>query len=1253
MASRVSEDSFPRRVLGILFSAIVVLVFFSCLFPLLISRSAEMNDVARRDSLVQMVTLARNAIDPIVQDVRAGRMGREQGIAQARSLLRQLTYSDSYGPNYVFMSAYDGTMLVQPFEPQKEMTSQWELRDDHGTPIIQQLIAVAKSPEGRVFFTYFYPALKSGQSEEKQAFVIGIPELECYVGTGMYMNQHHAAQRHLFRMAHGMSLCLLVFLLIQVLWSIYHLHARNRSFAQEVLARKKTENELREREETFRALTENSLDVIMRFDKELRHLYVNPSVERLTGIPPEQFLGKTHEELGFPAALRQQWEVALRAVFREGKVNRIDFQLPNGSWIDWLLVPERSEDGSVHAVLAAARDITDRRLAEQALRETEERYRIVFEASNDAIIISQWETLLDCNAAALRVYGAASREELVTRSATLLSPPVQPDGRPSAQAAASYMKACLSGVPQRFEWEHLRMDGTPFSAEVTLNAIQLANESYILSTIRDITERKRAEREMRTLALLVEHSSETVNLARLDGRMVFLNAAGRHMLGIEDDELASVSITDAIPEHLQDAVMNDVVPFLLQGNTWEGELQYRNRKTGEIRDVYVMAFAIQDPVTGQTEYLANVSRDITEHKRAEAALRKSEARFRTLFSRAPMGLAYITLDGRLIDVNDEWLRHLGYSKANLTNLDGWWSHAYPDPEYRQHVMDVWSSSIRQAIETGTDIEPHEFRVTRQDGVCRTLLIGARLLERNVLASYLDITDRTLAEEALQASEGKLRSLFAAMTDTILVLDAEGRYLEVAPTNADLLHHPGDGLIGRTLTEIFPPELAHLFMQTIHDTLREGKPVSLEYDLVVEERTVWFSAHVAPLSSDRVILVARDVTERKLSEMERERLQAQLLQSQKMEAVGQLAGGVAHDFNNMLQAILGYIGLVQDETDPESTLGQYLEEAHRAAERSANLTRQLLAFARKQTVAPVVLDLNESVESMLKMLRRLIGEDIELRWRPHSGLWPVKMDPAQIDQVLANLCVNARDAIRGVGTITIETGQAVLDEARCREHGETAPGDYVLLEVTDDGCGMDPETLDKVFEPFFTTKGLGEGTGLGLATVYGIVKQNDGFVEVYSEPGEGTRFKVYLPRYHGPVPGTTESPVGTIPLGQGETILLVEDEPAILNMASTMLRNLGYVVLAVNTPSEAIRLAQEHPAPIALLITDVVMPDMNGRDLAERFQILRPVTKCLFMSGYTANVMADRNILSDDVQFIQKPFSRKDLAFKIREMLEQE
>ncbi|NOQ22388.1 MAG: PAS domain S-box protein [Candidatus Aegiribacteria sp.] len=511
----------------------------------------------------------------------------------------------------------------------------------------------------------------------------------------------------------------------------------------------------------------------------------------------------------------------------------------------------------------------------------------------------------------------------------------------------------------------------------------------------------------------------------------------------------------------------------------------------------------------------------------------------------------------------------------------------------------------------------------------------------------DITECKQAEAALRASEEKHRMFFESAPIGIIHHNNRGIVTESNDAAMLIFGSSRDILIGLDINELPNKE----FFKEINKTLKGEHG---HYEGVYTSHTGKKEAHIRaewiPLIDDGQVTggvgIISDITEQI-------KLQAQLQQAQKMESVGRLAGGVAHDFNNMLSVILGHTEIILKQMDPAHPLHVSLTEIRMAAERSADLTRQLLAFARKQTIAPRLLDLNETVDGMIKMLRRLIGEGIDLTFLPGTDLWWVKVDPVQIDQILANLCVNARDAIKGVGRITIQTKNDTIDAACCAGHPGFVPGEYVLLTISDTGCGMDKQTMSRLFEPFFTTKDIGKGTGLGLATLYGIVKQNDGFIYVYSEPEMGTTFRIYLPRHAAGNNGIQKEGSAEPAGGGHETILLVEDEISILQLITIMLEHEGYTVMAAATPGKAISLAKAHPGEIDLLMTDVVMPEMNGGDLARNLLSFNPNLKCLFMSGYTANVIAHHGVLEEGVQFIHKPFRNEDLAAKVREALDSE
>ena len=514
--------------------------------------------------------------------------------------------------------------------------------------------------------------------------------------------------------------------------------------------------------------------------------------------------------------------------------------------------------------------------------------------------------------------------------------------------------------------------------------------------------------------------------------------------------------------------------------------------------------------------------------------------------------------------------------------------------------------------------------------------------------------RLIADQA-EAEAAQLGYVLEDSLNEIFVLDAETfRFLNVNRGGRENLGYSMEELRGMTPLDIKPEMTPKSFTELVKP-LREGAKEKIQFETIHRRKDGTdypVEVHLQLMANDHPVFVAIiiDITERKRAEAEKEKLEEQLRQAQKMESIGRLAGGVAHDFNNMLQVILGYTDMALNETDPKAALYNDLIESRKAASRAANLTRQLLAFASKQTMTPKVLDLNETVSGMLMMLQRLIGEDIELTWQPTAADTTVKMDPSQIDQVLANLCVNARDAIAGVGKLKVETGTLIADANFCAMHTELVPGEYVTISVSDTGCGMDSEMIKHIFEPFYTTKGVGEGTGLGLATVYGIIKQNNGSINLTSVPEKGTTFRLCLPRHLGEAVQRPASGPAQAALRGHDTVLLVEDELSILKMGKRMLESLGYRVLTAGLPDEAIVMAEKHAGEIHLLLTDVVMPQMNGLDLAIRLALLHPEIKYMFMSGYTADIITKQGLVEEGMHFIQKPFTIQDLATKVRDVL---
>jgi len=740
----------------------------------------------------------------------------------------------------------------------------------------------------------------------------------------------------------------------------------------------------------------------------------------------------------------------------------------------------------------------------------------------------------------------------------------------------------------------LRADGSEFPAECFLSPLPGEGGPFALAVVRDLTGIRQREATLREdearYRQLFEANPHPMWVYDLE-TLAFLavNAAAEHKYGFTRDEFLERTIASIRPGEDVAPLRNNVAR-VTQGLDTAG-LWRHVTKEGTLLDVEIISHTLA--WNGRRAELV-LAHDVTERVRAERQVQRRTRGLTTLLEVSQSLAATLEL-GPILQATAD-------GAARLFSLD-------TAAVYLLHGEEVHLHATAPALPPDFPAVLRQARLAEHPRVRQTIASRAPVLLADTAAAELTPAEQLATRARNLRSILYLPLLAGPEPVGVLIVAAAGEPREFLKAEIDLC---------RTLANLAALAVTNARLY------QAGQACAAE----LEERAA----------------------ERKRAAEEREALQIQLAQAQKLEAVGRLAGGVAHDFNNMLAVILGRADLALGRAAPKNPLCRDLEEIRQAAERSAELTRQLLAFARRQAVSPRVLDLNEVVGTTLQMLRRLIGEDIELIWAPDPAVGNVRLDPSQLDQLLANLVVNARDAIPGTGRITLATHPVVLDRSRGARGETVAPGAYALLTVRDDGCGMDEATLRHLFEPFFTTKGPGQGTGLGLATVHGIVRQNGGLVEVYSEPGRGTTFSIYLPRAEAGAATTPGADPAAGPPCGSETLLLVEDEPAILDLGREVLEGLGYTVLAAASPAAALHLAQAHRGELHLLVTDVVMPGMNGRELAERLVAARPSLKCLFLSGYTADVIAHRGVLEEGVHFLAKPFTLQDLAAKVRQAL---
>ncbi len=1059
--------------------------------------------------------------------------------------------------------------------------------------------------------------------------------------------------------------------------------------------RKRLEETLRESEEIFKALAENTNDGILITVGEGIQAYANRRAGEITGYSVAELLRSSIKDLAHPDELEKIMERYRKRLTGEPVPPQYEIIIirKDGKSLPIELTAAKTAWQGQPADLVIIRDITERKQMEQALAVREQEYRTLLENIPDLLVRYDPDLRrIYVNPAWEKASGLSAGDVINVPAADIPKVP-----KPTvAEYTAKLGKVLETGTPQAIEFTWVNARGVTLFLEYVIVPEYDQNGKIVsvLAVGHDLTERKRVQSIMQARLRLLEfassHSMDELLTATLDeiealtgstiGFYHFLEAdqkklslqnwstntlktmctaagKGSHYdiaqagvwvdcvyerRPVIHDDYASLPHRKGLPEGHTPVIREVVVP-IFRGNLIKAIIGVGNKSTHyNESDIEIVL------------QLGDLSWDITERKRAEEALQESEKRYRTLAEAAPDMIFIVDGEGYVKYVNSFAAKQFRNRPEEIIGKN--MEDLFPsDISYRQrqHLQKVFESGKPIYLENKTTFLDRELWLS-------TWL--APLLNEvgevySVLGISRDITKHKQAEEALRKSEEVFRELYDNAPVGYFEYDEQGRITNVNHTELEMLGFNLEEMIGQPVWKFTVEEdiARNLILAKLAGTVPSSRNLERTYR---RKDGTTFPA----LVQDRLLLDAegkilgiratiQDITEQKRAEEEKAALQEQLRQSQKIEAIGRLAGGIAHDFNNLLTVIKGYSQLSLVETKEDNPLKENLEEIEKGAEKAADLTRQLLAFSRRQILEMKVLDLNTILSNLDKMLRRVIGEDIELMTIPAEDLGRVKTDPGWIEQVIMNLAVNARDAMPDGGRLTIETANVELDEAYARAHIAVKPGRYVMLSVSDTGMGMTPEVRRQVFEPFFTTKERGKGTGLGLSTVYGIVKQSGGNIWVYSEPGQGTTFKIYLPMVDEPL-GELKERVVQEELPQGkETVLVVEDEEAVRQLAVRILKRQGYAVLDTADGEAALVICEKQREPLHLILTDVVMPGMSGRQLAERCWQIRQDFKVLYMSGYTDNAIVQHGVLEEDMNYIQKPFTVDDLARKVREVLD--
>lgn len=1058
-----------------------------------------------------------------------------------------------------------------------------------------------------------------------------------------------------------------------------------RGIVRDITARKQMEKELRLSEKRYRTILDIMDEAYIEDDLSGTITFANNTACKLLGYSSDELIGLSYRDYLTPAAAQSMREVYHR-IYQTGKPELlVDYEIirQDGTvkTYQFNAAPMLDEEGKINGFRVLTWDVTQRKKAEEDRRLSEEKYRNILESMDEAYLETDLNgNFIFFNDSLCRVLGYSSTE-LQNINYRRISPPG------SKQKIFEMFNEIYNTGKKKTFMHHAVMDrdGSIKFLEMSIALMRSPAEEPtgfgIIS--RDVTEKIKVtqaiEESERQLRLITENIRDIIWTMDFDLRFTYISPSIFRITGFRAEELLKIPLKGMLLPPVYALIEKSLAEILAkerdgqykeQGQTpiFEFELM---RRDGKSIWVEISADFSRDE-NGRPLEIVGVARDITERRKTEDALQESEKRYRMMAQNIHDVIWLFDLNLQFNYVSPSNVLIIGYTPEETMGMS---LNELLSPASFALAAQTLSEELA-AEESGEPIDPYrsrtlEMEVNSKSGGIVWLEVTATFNRddngkaNEILAVGRNITERRKIEMALTESEKRYRMIVENMQDTIWTMDFNLQYTYVSPSTTSFTGYSPEEVRNTPIKELLTPASYALAKKMLSEELVHefgGDPVvdphgSRTIELEVSHKnggSIWVEI-TASFNRDEngkaigLLLAGRDITKRKKIEEEKDKLEKQLLHAQKMESVGRLAGGVAHDFNNMLNVILGYADLIKLKLPEGNPVLEDIGEIEKAANRSRDITTQLLAFSRKQVVAPIILNLNELIKNIENSLPRLIGEDIDLRFYPAGDLGNIRIDPSQIEQIIFNLVINARDAMPAGGKLTLETANIRLDENYCSTHLGFQSGQYVLLTVSDDGQGIDAETLQHIFEPFFTTKEMGKGTGLGLATVYGIVKQNGGFINIYSEPGQGTAFKIYFLRDMEEVKIAESHEEVPVEAASG-IILLVEDDELLRNMITEMLETIGYTVIAEANPLDALSLYEKKETFIDLIITDVVMPKMNGKELRDRLRIIRPNIKVLFMSGYTSNVIVHHGVLEEGVHFLQKPFNMNALANKVREVI---